>query len=118
MTVTQAVGEELRRLRIDRKLSTYAVAESIGKNQGNYSRIETGHTRLKYRTLVLICRVLKTDPEELLINVRNSIKVKKADTVNVEVDSLIIGMAQVCIDCAHVKPGQKCPSCKKIKKGK
>lgn len=56
-----AFGQELRRIREDRKMSQDELAEKCGTTQGNIGHLENGRQRPKAETLYAISRALGVD---------------------------------------------------------
>lgn len=59
-------GEKIRNAREELSLRQADVAEQIGMNQSNYSKIEQGKQELSLQQLKKICEILHIDPNYLL----------------------------------------------------
>lgn len=60
------VRERLRATRKERRLSLNDVASQAGISVSTLSRIETGKQALELQTFLLVARILRTDPRDLL----------------------------------------------------
>jgi transcriptional regulator with XRE-family HTH domain len=63
----KSVGERIRSLRVDRKLSQEALAKLLGIKQGSLTQLETGKSKApSSKTLTKLARVFEVDPEWLM----------------------------------------------------
>ena len=60
------IGTKIKNSRIDLDLTQQEVAEQIGMNQSNYSKIERNQQEPSLEQLRQICRLLRLDPRYLL----------------------------------------------------
>ena len=58
--------ERLKNAREDRDITQIDMAEMLGMNQSNYSRIETGHQEPSLDQLIKIAEIFKLTIDELL----------------------------------------------------
>jgi transcriptional regulator with XRE-family HTH domain len=60
-------GENVRRIRVAAGLSQIVIAERMGIDQGNYSRLERGTAKPTLQTLFRLSEALGCEPYELLL---------------------------------------------------
>lgn len=65
--MAKSVGDRIRSLRIERKLSQEALAKLLGIKQGSLTQLETGKSKApSSQTLTKLARVFEVDPEWLM----------------------------------------------------
>lgn len=65
--MAKTVGDRIRELRLDRKLSQEALAKAIGIKQGSLTQLERGVSKApSSKTLTKLARVFEVDPEWLM----------------------------------------------------
>lgn len=65
--MAKSVGDRIRELRLDRKLSQEQLAKAIGIKQGSLTQLETGKSKAPAsKTLTKLARVFEVDPEWLM----------------------------------------------------
>lgn len=62
----EAIGNNLREARIDRRLTQVEVAELIDKKSNYYSKLERGEARPSLKTLEKLVSVLKVHSSKIL----------------------------------------------------
>lgn len=61
------IGKNIKRIRNDRKITQKELAESLGIIEQTVSKIERGVFSPSFATLLKICEILETTPNELLL---------------------------------------------------
>ena len=59
------LGQRLKELRAEKKLTQKEVAEKLGMLQPAYARYESGKTELDYEKLVFLCNLFEITPNDL-----------------------------------------------------
>jgi transcriptional regulator with XRE-family HTH domain len=75
-----ALGSEIKRLRVNRKLSLEALGSDIGLDAANLQKIENGQN-LTLNTLLKLAICLKTPPSKLLDKVAWNLNEKDLDAL-------------------------------------
>ena len=65
MELKKKLGKRIKEIRLSRNIPQEYVAEVLGINPSNYSRIETGYSYPRSENLEKICEVLEVSPKEL-----------------------------------------------------
>ncbi|WP_274421400.1 helix-turn-helix domain-containing protein [Blautia sp. XA-2221] len=60
------IGQKIKEIRNKRDLKQEYVAEKLGVSNGHYSNIENGRKTCTLQTLIQLCEILDTTPNELL----------------------------------------------------
>lgn len=66
MTNKNIVSENIRKIRILKKLSRKQIADDLKMSLGNYGKIERGEVDIKLQTLISISKILKVNLDELI----------------------------------------------------
>lgn len=96
------VKTKLQSLRIDRGLSQEALADLIGMTQSNYSRKETGHSRISTPEWVHIAKKLNVELDEIyedddptIIYKNNRGNSFNSGTININMPEILIEYIEV-----------------------
>lgn len=92
-----AIGNRIRKYRLERDLSQEAVSEQADLTPAHYSHIERGHTKPSLPTLIRIANVFDVSIDDLLcdnLSKSTHVRVKEinellADCSNVEIKALV-----------------------------
>lgn len=83
------IHEIIRKRRQELGFSTYDMADALFIGQTTYRAIESGKTRMTLENFMTICRFLKLNPYELLLDDKESITVPIRKTDIQELDKAI-----------------------------
>lgn len=71
------IGERIKKLRTERRISTYALAQKTGLSQSSISKIENGNRRLRADEMQLIADALGVDVTEILAGHESVVPVQR-----------------------------------------
>lgn len=65
MKLSEYIGKNLKRARLDKGITQKEIAAELGKYQPDYSAYETGKIELDYAKIVYLCKRFNITPNDL-----------------------------------------------------
>lgn len=66
LSLTEVIGTRVRKVRMDKDMTTTTLADKVGVSQAQISRLENGQQGFRSATLEKIAKALKVDPVVLV----------------------------------------------------
>lgn len=80
----KTVGERLKELREDKDYPQKVIADLLGVQRPNYSRIENNHQNLNHKQIIVLCEFLDVSADFLLnLNVNNKKTISTSEELEI-----------------------------------